>query len=348
MPSFSSSLPSIALVLLAACQSRGASGNPADAGFDAPVVEGDLLPPADGRAADSGAGSCSGRFCPENAGAGAARLFAVIGVTSAGDELWIGGETSLHYKAGAFTQVPVVPAGSAIGHLWSGVRAGVFATTLDGWLLSWSGAAWVDKQHQISGYLGGMYGEFGGEDLIGGPLWIVGYAGTILRGETGAWNPVPSPAAANLYGISGSGTGDIWSAGDHGILVHFDGTSWSSQKSPTTATLLDLWSGTGAAAEAYAVGPGVILHHDNTGWSVVDPGLPAGPAVAAGTLTGVYGSGPTDVWAVGQKGLIVHYDGKSWSLPDSGTKDDLQAVWESQGGEVWAVGDSGTVLRRRP
>ncbi|MDF2692676.1 MAG: Type fimbrial biosis protein PilY1, partial [Labilithrix sp.] len=64
-------------------------------------------------------------------------------------------------------------------------------------------------------------------------------------------------------------------------------------------------------------------------------------------LRAVWGSGPNDVWAVGELATIVHWDGQSWTLATSalplGTKPDLNGIWGSGPEDVWAVG-KGTAL----
>ncbi|WP_438045046.1 hypothetical protein [Sorangium sp. So ce128] len=61
-------------------------------------------------------------------------------------------------------------------------------------------------------------------------------------------------------------------------------------------------------------------------------------------LGGVWGSGPDDVFVVGDEGTIAHYDGESWqvTLLDSG--EHLQAVWGSGPEDVFAVGLESAIL----
>jgi uncharacterized repeat protein (TIGR01451 family) len=61
-------------------------------------------------------------------------------------------------------------------------------------------------------------------------------------------------------------------------------------------------------------------------------------------LKGVWGSGGSDVFAVGDVGTILHYDGAAWSAMSSGTSGGFRGVWGSSGGDVFAVGSNGTIL----
>ena len=66
-------------------------------------------------------------------------------------------------------------------------------------------------------------------------------------------------------------------------------------------------------------------------------------------LSGVSGSGPSDVYMVGgdeSTGSIWHYDGSTWALDESAPSTDL-LVWVHafSDEEVWIVGEGGAVLR---
>jgi hypothetical protein len=50
---------------------------------------------------------------------------------------------------------------------------------------------------------------------------------------------------------------------------------------------------------------------------------------------------------VGGFGIILHWDGSAWTRVSSGTTSTLSGVWVSEASDVWAVGGSGTILERR-
>lgn len=80
-----------------------------------------------------------------------------------------------------------------------------------------------------------------------------------------------------------------------------------------------------------------------SGWQVVGQGLPA-------ALLSVWGSSPTDVWAIGadpgdgQGPLFVHYDGAAWTRLDTGTVGDLWWIWSDGGDQIVLSGDGGRVV----
>lgn len=112
----------------------------------------------------------------------------------------------------------------------------------------------------------------------------------------------------------------------------------------------------GGADGAYDAGAsdGAMVHSD--GGMDAGNGPPTGdfclsgnwcwqrPTLFGTSLLGVWGSSPSDVWAVGVAGTIVRYDGTKWALVQSGTGPDLRAVWGSSASDVWFVGAGGTIL----
>ncbi|MBX3201164.1 MAG: hypothetical protein KF894_23700 [Labilithrix sp.] len=62
-------------------------------------------------------------------------------------------------------------------------------------------------------------------------------------------------------------------------------------------------------------------------------------------LSGLWGFGANDVWAVGAQGVIRHYTGgDAWETVASPVTEDLYGVWGARPDDVWAVGDRGAVV----
>ena len=62
------------------------------------------------------------------------------------------------------------------------------------------------------------------------------------------------------------------------------------------------------------------------------------------SLYAVHGTGPADVWAVGDLGTILHFDGSGWTKASPVTQLNLRGVWAAGAKDVWAVGDQGVAL----
>ncbi|MDF2697267.1 MAG: hypothetical protein K0S65_5650, partial [Labilithrix sp.] len=63
-------------------------------------------------------------------------------------------------------------------------------------------------------------------------------------------------------------------------------------------------------------------------------------------LSAVWGSGPGDVWAVGDYGTIRHFTAGAarWAVVESPTLEHLRGLWGAGPNDIWAVGELGTIL----
>ena len=99
-----------------------------------------------------------------------------------------------------------------------------------------------------------------------------------------------------------------------------------------------------AGLEVVAVSRGDAVFFRNGGtWSTSNP-------QAVGSLYKVWGTGPRDIWAVGDFGALVHFDGVAWTPIQTGTRSRLESVRGRtlDGGalELFVGGVNGAVLRR--
>ena len=58
-------------------------------------------------------------------------------------------------------------------------------------------------------------------------------------------------------------------------------------------------------------------------------------------LFDVFGTGPDDVYACGNKGAMFHFDGSEWSFVDMGSSVPITSIWGPGDGTLYAVGHSG-------
>jgi len=163
-----------------------------------------------------------------------------------------------------------------------------------------------------------------------------------------------SGTTQTLYGIWGSSGSDVFAVGYGGTILHYDGSVWSSMTSGTTHTLHGIWGSSGS--DVFAVGNTTILHYSGPTlitWS--SSSIPynctqihVNPSVWACTsVNAIWGSSPTDVFAVGDWNSIDHFNGITWS--DQGYYDPSPVdpegwnwwygIWGSSGNNVFAVGN---------
>jgi hypothetical protein len=119
------------------------------------------------------------------------------------------------------------------------------------------------------------------------------------RAGDGTWAESETNKAANFFGLNGVGAYDVWVAGDQGVVLHWDGTTWAQVASGTTETLNAIY--TAPAGRMVAVGnDGVTLAYDGTSWSPLYNETNQ-------NLYAVHGVSGANVWTVGNGGLTMQY-----------------------------------------
>jgi hypothetical protein len=147
----------------------------------------------------------------------------------------------------------------------------------------------------------------------------------------------------SLMGVWGSASDDVFVVGWNGsrlqTLDRWDGVSWTIV--PTDRDTEGRLGGSYALNGVWASGPSDIFWVGDGGVARWDGTSVVSNAQVAGqrAFWGVWGSGPDDVFAVGDGGAIVHWDGALWSTMNSGTMAQLRAVSGSGPGDVFAGGE---------
>ncbi len=157
--------------------------------------------------------------------------------------------------------------------------------------------------------------------------------------------------------VDGTSSKDVYACGaDKGsgpLVVHWNGNAWTKL---ATGFSGDLWWVHAFAGRAVFGGAGgLVLSYDGQKFTRLEPPF----ALARQTVFGVWGTSPSDVYAVGgsagREGFIWHWDGKAFSSIDlpldvprlpTGEVPGMFKVW-GDGTDVWIVGGAGTILRRQ-
>jgi hypothetical protein len=169
---------------------------------------------------------------------------------------------------------------------------------------------------------------------------------------------VTGDVAPTLNEVWGASPTDVYAVGrddvaspSAGVVLHFDGTSWTPVLQQEGLVLNAVWGSSssnvftaGFTVEETPAGDfivkGAVLHYDGTAWTPM-----ALPSDAI--LDDIWGSSPSDVFAVGDRGTILHFDGTAWSVVTP-TTNELLGVWGSSPADVFAVGFGGTILHGTP
>jgi hypothetical protein len=231
--------------------------------------------------------------------------------------------------------------------MWGTAATNVYAANHTG-LLRWNGTAWA---HVPEARWRSLYDVWGASAT---DVWAVGDKGEMLRWNGTAWTlqrfdgtsvaaqPLgnfDTPAQSyTLRGVWGSSATNVFAVGDGGVVLRYNGTSWSRMTTGTTAQLNRVW-GSSATNVYAATSTGRLLRYDGTSWSFV-----AG-VQAPGALWSVWGSSATNVYAVGDGGIVFRYNGTSWQRVRLPRRDVLYAVWGTGASNVYVGGGSGVLYR---
>jgi hypothetical protein len=177
---------------------------------------------------------------------------------------------------------------------------------------------------------------------VGMDVWIVGQGKTALHWNGIALEPVTAGLDGDLLDVTGVYADELWAVGPGGAVYRGSFKGWMRQEHGLTQATFYSVSAP-SSSDVWAMGAGIALHFDGTSWSA--------HAGAPSTPFGVYSAGKDDVWAVGPaqgKGSVAHWDGLAWSAVAVPSMANLRSVHGASATDVWAVGNTGTILRFGP
>jgi hypothetical protein len=190
--------------------------------------------------------------------------------------------------------------GSSEADVWS--VGGDSGDGLGPTVLHYDGAGW---KRLVTGTSGDLLWVFG---FRGGPVYLGGDGGVILRYEAGAFARMQTPSSGvSVFGIWGSSENDVWAVG----------------------------GASGGASGAFA------WKLNGDAWEPASS-FPADLA-DKGAMWKMFGRSPNDAWLVGTNGQAVRRSGESLAEASTGVSESLFTV-HANGDRFAAVGGFGTGL----
>ena len=230
------------------------------------------------------------------------------------------------------------------GMQWESVQSGSNADLMT---IAISGA---DNRTYISGSFGTVL-QVSGETVVpletpyaarfmssgvdaAGNVWAAGQRGIVQRLSDGEWSV--KNLAPDLLDVWSTSANNSWAVGEFGFVYRWNGVTWSRQDAPTRERLNTVWAAD--ANNAFAGGDfGVLLRWNGSTW--VQMSFPSENDVLA-----IWGTGADNVFAVTFGGEVVRFNGASWQIVQVQSRA-LYGVSGSGANDVYAIGDQGVVLR---
>jgi len=186
---------------------------------------------------------------------------------------------------------------------------------------------------------------------VGDQVYASGTGGRVIRHDPASGDVIDLSTGVNvtLYGVWGSSTSDVWAVGGNedgtlprAALLHHDGVAWTSVPLPDEAHFRMVFKVWGRAADdVWVCGQaGLLMHFDGLAWTVV-------PSGTFENLFTVHGAAPTVAVGGTVTPTLIEGDGSGFVTPTiPSAAATLRGVHVVGGGDAWACGLAGTVLRR--
>jgi len=119
-----------------------------------------------------------------------------------------------------------------------------------------------------------------------------------------------SGVAETLNGVWGSSSTNIFAVGYYGIILRYNGSTWSAMDSGTDKRLYGVWGS---------------------------------------SSTNIFVVGTKDTYDTISASTILNYDGNDdgiWSFMRNSRSEILRSIWGSSDKNIFAVGDDGTILHQ--
>jgi hypothetical protein len=179
--------------------------------------------------------------------------------------------------------------------VWGSSPTDVYAAGTGATIVHYDGSLWTAVANPGTGSFTALWGG-------GGQVFAAGTS--IVHANGGAFATTMTPLATTVRGLWGSAGDDVFAVGDGGVILHWDGVSWTQMIASTTA--LHAVGGSGAA-EVVAVGDGgVISRYTGAGWATPNPPSATMP------LKDIWAAAPNEVIAVGIEGAF-HLRDTTWT-----------------------------------
>ncbi|MBN1296054.1 hypothetical protein JXA80_04690 [bacterium] len=254
------------------------------------------------------------------------------------DEGWAVGEFVIMHWDGSAWSVHAVDMSWYLSNIYGFAENDIWASGSHGLLLHWNGASWQTVMLETTGYqLGAIWG-FRSDDV-----WMqTSTKGILYHFDGSEWALFDTGLDHHFIGFWGAAADDVWAIGDAGVLLHWDGNTWT-QEYLSHSFLSDIF-GT-SANDVRAIGTivvgdliiGMVFRWDGTEWTIEEDYLDP-------TIDCIWGAESDDVWIAGGGTVMYHWDGSAWNHDAPDTHGAIFDMAGLSGADIWGCGAAGTLI----
>lgn len=176
--------------------------------------------------------------------------------------------------------------------IWGSAPDDLFAVGENGTIIHFDGSTWSTMESGTAATLHDIFG------LSPNRVYAVGDAGTVLHYDGNTWSRIASSISIDLECLWAASVEDVFVGGEDGTLLRYNGSDWSLMDSGTSFNINDLWGINADDVWATADDKGLVLHFDGSAWtSAIIPdakdawsiwGLPGGSVFVGDVAGGLF------------------------------------------------------------
>ncbi|HEU4930177.1 MAG TPA: hypothetical protein VFU38_10150 [Candidatus Krumholzibacteria bacterium] len=253
--------------------------------------------------------------------------------------------TILEYDGGEWETV-TSPTSSDLHGVWELPSGPAYAVGAGGVVITSSGADWSLVPAFTARDLNAVWADKPND------WFAVGDGGEIWQNRGGGWTAMTSPRGDDLHDVFGSDSAYVWAVGDTDSILFYDQISWQPYR-PNPSGHLDAISAFICPLISRSAREDV--HCSNTyfagaggvftRYTLLNTYDVISDALTYAHLRGIHGRSSGDLYAVGDAGTVLRFDGSAWSLSPAGVGENLNDAFMLSALDVVIVGDGGRILR---
>lgn len=211
--------------------------------------------------------------------------------------------------------------------------------------------AWQVVHDELPGALLSVWGSSADDVWAVGADAGDGAGPMVLHLEGGRWSRLQTGQSGDLWWVHGFAGGPLFIGGGGGTILRYDpggtGSGFTRMTTPSsTGVVFGVWGSSpdqmwAVGGEAGGASGAFAWRLDGETW-IAAPDFPS-EVTANDALWKVFGRGPDDVWMVGTDGTMLHWDGTTLSRGFAGIAESLFTV-HGNSQRFAAVGGFGTGL----